>query len=87
MNFFANVSILCPSNKKIKDMGKGLLVLKIAKEYQSSGLTEGELVEAGFNGLRKAVKKYGIKALKKYNSCGEKWIRQSILQAIEDKKK
>ena len=67
-------------------MGKGLLVLKIAKEYQSSGLTEGELVEAGFNGLRKAVKKYGIKALKKYNSCGEKWIRQSILQAIEDKK-
>jgi RNA polymerase primary sigma factor len=68
-------------------MGKGLLVLKIAKEYQSSGLTEGELVEAGFNGLRKAVKKYGIKALKKYNSCGEKWIRQSILQAIEDKKK
>ena len=59
----------------------------IAKEYQSCGLTEGELVEAGFNGLRKAVKKYGIKALEKYDSCGEKWIRQSILQAIEDKKK
>ena len=68
-------------------MGKGLLVLKIAKEYQSSGLTEGELVEAGFNGLRKAVKKYGIKALEKYDSCGDKWIRQSILQAIEDKKR
>ena len=70
-----------------QDMGKGLLVHKIAKEYQNCGLTESELVDAGFNGLRKAVKKYGIKALKKYNSCGEKWIRQSILQAIEDKKK
>jgi len=68
-------------------MGKGLLVLKIAQEYQNSGLTEGELVEAGFNGLRKAVKKYGIKALEKYDSCGDKWIRQSILQAIEDKKR
>jgi DNA-directed RNA polymerase sigma subunit (sigma70/sigma32) len=68
-------------------MGKGLLILKIAKEYKNSGLTEGELVEAGFNGLRKAVKKYGIKALKKFDSCGEKWIRQSILQAIEEKKR
>ena len=68
-------------------MGKGLLVIKIAQEYQYSGLTEDELVEAGFNGLRKAVKKYGIKALEKYDSCGEKWIRQSILQAIEDKKR
>ena len=64
-----------------------MLVLKIAKEYQSSGLTEGELVEAGFNGLRKAVKKYGIKTFIKFDSCGEKWIRQSILQAIEDKKR
>jgi len=62
-------------------------VIKIAQEYQNSGLTEGELVEAGFNGLRKAVKKYGIKALEKYDSCGDKWIRQSILQAIEDKKR
>ncbi|WP_294746831.1 hypothetical protein [uncultured Prevotella sp.] len=68
-------------------MGKGLLVIKIAQEYQNRGLTEGELVEAGFNGLRKAVKKYGIKALEKYDSCGDKWIRQSILQAIEDKKR
>jgi DNA-directed RNA polymerase sigma subunit (sigma70/sigma32) len=68
-------------------MEKGLLVLKIAKEYQNCGLTEGELVESGFNGLRKAAKKYGIKAQHKFDSCGEKWIRQSILQAIKDKKK
>ena len=68
-------------------MEKGLLVLKIAKEHQNCGLTEGELVESGFNGLRKAAKKYGIKAQHKFDSCGEKWIRQSILQAIKDKKK
>jgi DNA-directed RNA polymerase sigma subunit (sigma70/sigma32) len=67
-------------------MEKGLLVLKIVKEYQSCGLTEGELVEAGFNGLKKAAKKYGIKAHNRFDSCGEKWIRQSILQAIEEKK-
>ena len=67
-------------------MGKGMLVLKIAKEYLSSGLTEGELVEAGFNGLKKAAKKFGIKAHNKFDSCGEKWIRQSILQVIEKKK-
>jgi len=36
-------------------MGKGMLVLKIVKEYQSCGLTEGELVEAGFNGLKKTA--------------------------------
>ena len=34
---------LCQSSKK-------LLVLMIAKEYQNNGLTEGELVDAGFNG-------------------------------------
>ena len=66
-------------------MGKGILVIKIAEEYLNCGLTESELVEAGFNGLRKAAKKYGIKAHDKFDSCGEKWIRQSILQAIEEK--
>lgn len=60
-------------------MGKGLLVLKIAKEYQNYGLTESELVDAGFNGLRKAAKKYGVKAHNKFDSCGERWIRQSII--------
>ena len=68
-------------------MGKGMLVFKIAKEYQNRGLTESELVEAGFNGLRKAAKKYGIKAHYKFDSCGEKRIRQSILRAIKEKKK
>ena len=67
-------------------MRKGMLVLKIAKEYQNSGLTEGELVDARFNRLRKAAKKYGVRAYDKFDSCGEKWIRKSIIQAIEDKK-
>ena len=67
-------------------MGKGMLVIKVAKEYQNRGLKQDELVEAGFNGLREAAKKYCIRAHNNFDSCGEKWIRQSILRAIEKKK-
>ena len=67
-------------------MGKVMHMLKIIQEYQDCGLTEGELIEAGFNGLRKAAKKYGKKGHYELDSCGEKLIRLSILQAIEDKK-
>ena len=39
-------------------MTNGTLVMKVAKEYQNHGLTEDKLVEAGFEGLKKAAKKY-----------------------------
>ena len=69
-------------------MGKGLLVLKIAKEYQNCGLTEGELVEAGFEGLKKAAKKFHEKEKPdyKFESYAVWWVHQSILQTIEEKK-
>ena len=71
-----------------KDMGKGMLVLEIAKEYQNRGLTLDELVEAGFDGLKKAAKKFHEKDKPdcKFESYAVWWIRQSIIQAIEDKK-
>ncbi len=69
-------------------MTKGMLVLKIAEEYQNRGLTRDELVEAGFEGLKKAAKKFHEKDKPDYEfeSYAIWWIRQSIIQAIEEKK-
>ena len=33
-------------------MTNGTLVMKVVKEYQNRGLTQDELVEAGFEGLK-----------------------------------
>jgi RNA polymerase primary sigma factor len=70
-------------------MGKGMLVIKVAKEYQNRGLTQDELVEAGFEGLKKAAKKFHEqdKPDYKFESYAVWWIRQSMIQAIEEKKK
>ena len=70
-------------------MGKGMLVIKVAKEYLNRGLTQDELVEAGFEGLKKAAKKFHEKDKPdyKFESYAEWWIRQRIIQAIEEKKK
>ena len=35
-----------------------MLVIKVANEYLNRGLTQDELVEAGFEGLKKAAKKF-----------------------------
>ena len=69
-------------------MTKGMLVLKIVEEYQNRGLTQDELVEAGFEGLKKAAKKFHEKDKPDYEfeSYAIWWIRQSIIQAIEEKK-
>lgn len=68
-------------------MTKGImLVIKIAEEYQNRGLTQDELVEAGFEGLKKAKKKFHEKDKPdyKFESYAVWWIRQSIIQAIEE---
>ena len=69
-------------------MTKGVLVLKIAEAYQNRGLTQDELVEAGFEGLKKAAKKFHKqdKPDYKFENYAIWWIRQSIIQAIEEKK-
>ena len=68
-------------------MGKGMLVIKVAKEYLNRGLTQDELVEAGFEGSKKAAKKFHEKDKPdyKFESYAIWWIRQSIIQAIEEK--
>jgi len=67
-------------------MGKGMLVIKVAKEFQNRGLTQDELVEAGKDGLKKAEERYDPKADFSFESYAVWWVHQSILQTIEEKK-
>ena len=61
-------------------------VVSVAAQYQKQGLTLEELIEAGNEGLRKAAIKYDASRGFKFISYAVWWIRQSIIQALEEKK-
>ena len=61
-------------------------IVSVAAQYQRQGLTLEELIEAGTEGLRKGAIKYNFEADYKFIAYAIWWIRQSILQAIEEKK-
>lgn len=61
-------------------------VVSVVKQYMKRGLTAEELIEAGNAGLAKAAEKYVPDADCKFISYAVWWIRQSIIQAIEEKK-
>ena len=58
-------------------------VVSIANQYQHRGLTLGELIEAGTDGLRKGAMKYDASHGTKFIAYAVWWVRQSILKAIE----
>ena len=60
-------------------------VASVAKQYLDDGLTSDELLAAGNNGLIKAGKRFNPTSDSKFISYAVHEIRQSILQAIEDK--
>ena len=60
-------------------------VVSVANQYQKRGLSIEELIEAGIEGLRKAAMKHNFKADFKFIAYAVWWIRQSIIQAIEEK--
>ena len=62
-------------------------VISVAAQYQREGLTLEELIEIGNEGLVKAAEKYDLNADNKFISYAVWWIRQSIIQTIELKKK
>ena len=62
-------------------------VFSVAIQYQKQGLRLEELIEAGNEGLRNATVKYDLNADHKFISYAVWWIRQSIIQTIESKKK
>ena len=61
-------------------------VVSLANQYQKRGLPLEELIEAGLKGLRKGAMKYNFEADFKFIAYAVWWIRQSILQALEDLK-
>ncbi len=61
-------------------------IVSVAVQYQRQGLTLEELIEAGTEGLRKGAMKYNFEADYKFIAYAIWWIRQSIIQAITEKK-
>ena len=76
----------CDEMKQLEKANMRFIV-SVANQYQKQGLTLEELIEAGTEGLRKGAMKYNFEADFKFIAYAVWWIRQSIIQAIEEKNK
>ena len=62
-------------------------VISVAKQYQNSGMEFGDLINEGNLGLIKAAEKFDETKGFKFISFAVWWIRQSIIEAISNKKR
>ena len=65
------------------EKGSMRFIVSIANQYKDRGLTLMELIEAGTDGLRESAMTYDASHDIKFIAYAVRWIRQSILQAIE----
>ena len=60
-------------------------VVSLSRQYMNKGLTIWELIDVGTEGLRKAAMKYDFNSDVKFLSYAVWWMRQAILQALNEK--
>ena len=58
----------------------------VVEEYVNKGLSKEKLTEAGKDGIVKAREKYDKSQGFSFNAYAVWWVRQAIIQAIEEKK-
>jgi len=77
------------SQLAVNKMAKSNLrfVISVAKQYQNQGLSLPDLVSAGNEGLIKAAKRFDHSRGFKFISYAVWWIRQSIMQQINEHSK
>lgn len=79
----------CPECNEMERLVRANLrfVVSVANQYKNKGLSLEELIEVGTEGLKKAAEKFDPNAECKFLSYAVWWIRQQILQAINEKTK
>ena len=75
----------CDEMKQLEKVNMRFVV-SLANQYQKRGLILEKLIEAGTEGLRRAAEKYNFEADFEFITYAVWWIRQSIIQAITEKK-
>ena len=70
---------------EMRELEKGSMrfIVSIANQYKNRGLTLMELIEVGTDGLRESAMAYDASHDIKFIAYAVRWVRQSILQAIE----
>ena len=74
----------CDEMKQL-EKSEARFVVSLSRQYMNKGLTIWELIEAGTEGLRRAAMKYDFNADVKFLSYAVWWMRQAMIQAINEK--
>ena len=74
----------CDEMKQL-EKSEARFVVSLSRQYMNKGLTIWELIDVGTEGLRKAAMKYDFNAGVKFLSYAVWWMRQAMIQAINEK--
>jgi RNA polymerase primary sigma factor len=74
----------CDEMKQL-EKSEARFVVSLSRQYMNKGQTIWELIEAGTEGLRRAAMKYDFNTDVKFLSYAVWWMRQAMIQAINEK--